>query len=140
MIPSDILRTIVQITGLLHFCQIIGMIFAPKLFRWKEDVGRLDPINQKIFKVMIGAVLILVLGSGVIVASSPHEMISGSRLSIGLSGFLAIIWIYRGSVQYFLYAKLLPPITHVRIAHHLMLLLFAFQATVYSYIFFRGLL
>ncbi len=138
--PLFSMKNLVFMCGALQFCQLVGMRFAPAMFHWKEDLAKLTEINRRIFRVMTGGMLILVLGTGVLVMLAPGEIVGGGRLGTAFSGFLFLVWLYRGSAQVFLYGHLLPPGWVTRFAHYGMVSLFAFQASVYLIVFLRGIL
>jgi hypothetical protein len=99
---------IVLAAGLLHFCQVPAMVAAPRMLGWQQDLERLQPINRRIVKVIGLAIVIVVLGLGMVVASAPGELLNGGRLALGLTSFLAVFWLYRAVVQVTLYARIWP--------------------------------
>lgn len=124
---------VIFLTGLLHFCQIPAMLFAPVMLGWKEDLAKLSPINRAICCVMGGGIILTVLGLGVVVAVACDDIAGGNAAGIGLASFLAIFWAYRASIQIFLYSRIWPSGPIGRLSHYGLVALFTFQAGIYSF-------
>lgn len=132
------LKNLVLLAGVLHFCQLPAMFMAPKMLGWREDLGKLQPINRRIFNVMAGGIMMTVLGLGLVVALAPAEVAGGSRLGTALAAFLGVFWAWRGSVQVFLYSKIWPGGWLGRASHWGLSALFAFLSAVYLAAFVAG--
>ena len=124
------LRNLVRLAGFLQFCQIPAMIFSPKMLNWEEDLAKLSPINRNIVLVIGAAIVLTVVGSGVVVAGAT-EMVGGGRLGTAFCGFLGVFWLYRDAVQVFLYAKIWPKGALGRLSYYGLTALFTFLAGVY---------
>lgn len=121
-----------RLTGIAHFLQVPAMLLAPKMLWWKEDMAKLLPVNQTLFTVITKFILLTVLGLGAIVAWAAEEMVSFSRLAVGLSFFLGIFWLVRFFVQIFLYSNIWPEGFWGRISHKGLIGLFFFLAISYG--------
>lgn len=132
------LRSLALVAGLLHFCQVPAMLVAPRMLGWEEDLGRLAPINRRIFQVMAAAILLTVLGSGALVAAAADEVAAGSRLGNGLCLFLFLFWGYRGAVQVLLYSRIWPGGALGRASHLGLTALFSFLTGAYGLLFWAG--
>ncbi len=108
------------------------MAVAPKMLRWQEDLSQLTPINRWIFKIIAAGMMFVVIGTGVVVIFSSEELVSGGRLALSFSGFMTALWIFRGSVQIFLYSKIWPDGWRGKISHYSLCALFVFLAGVYG--------
>lgn len=133
-------RNILFLCGALHFCQLPAMLVAPKMLGWKEDLAKLTPINGWIFRVIAGGIMITVMGTGALVMVSASEIAMGGHLATALCAFLSVFWIYRGSIQIFLYSKIWLKGMTGRGSHIALSLLFSFQAAVYTVGFIRGII
>src|SRR5262249_2491199 len=117
MIDMLSLPNAVFLAGLLHFCQVPGMLFATRMLGWREDLAKLEPINRRIVHTVGLGVMIAVLGLGAVVMSAPGAVAGGSRLGIALATFLAIFWAFRAAMQLFVYARIWPRQTVAWLSH-----------------------
>ena len=131
---------LVMAAGLLHFCQVPAMIVAPKMLNWKEEMTAMSPINRRIVQVMGIAVILTVLGLGLVVAFGAEEIAGGTPLGTGLALFLGIFWSYRAGVQILLYHRIWPGGLVGRGSHYGLCLLFTGQSLVYLAAAIRPLL
>jgi hypothetical protein len=140
--PGDVVSSanLVFLAGLLHFCQIPAMMVAPKMLKWKEDLSQLSPINQWIFRVIAGGIMLAVFGLGVVVVSAPNEIAEGGKLGMTLCAFLAVFWVYRAVIQIFLYSRIWPGGWLGRLSHYGLCALFLFQTGAYGIVFLEGFL
>lgn len=129
---------LVGAAGWLHFCQIPAMLMAPKMLSWEEDLAKMAPINRAIFRVITLFIMFTVLGLGLIVGMSAAELVTGSRLGIGLTLFLALFWAFRGFIQMKLYSKIWPSGLLGRLSHWGLTGLFGFLCLLYFLCFYHN--
>lgn len=134
------MRTLVLVTGALHFCQLPAMLTAPRILQWGDDLAKLEPINRQIVKVIGGGIMLAVLGLGVVVVCAPSDVAGGSRVGIALACFLAVFWAYRATVQIVVYRRIWPGGLTGRLSHYGLCLLFSFQTVAYAAAFVHGLI
>lgn len=130
---------LVFLTGLSQLANIPAMIMAPKMLGWKEDLGKLQPINRNIFMVLGIGMSLIIVSSGVVVMVGRDEMLNGSLLGVSFACFLALVWTYRGLIQIFLYTRIWPGGRIGKVSHLGLSVLFVFQALVYWICFFTGM-
>lgn len=118
--------------GAMHFCNIPGMVAAPRVLGWKEDLANIKPINRNIFIVLCGGIMITILGTGVVVMANSKSLLDGSRLSSSLCFFLSVLWAYRFLIQAVLYSKIWPKGFVARLSHGGLLALFFCLTAVYA--------
>lgn len=121
------------VIGLLHFCQIPGMMMAPRMLAWKDDLAKLQPINRRIVKVIGVSIMIVVLGMGVVVVAGAGDLAAGGPLAVGVCAFLSVLWCFRATVQVTLYRKIWPGGVLGRLSHYGLSFLFYFQAAAYFF-------
>lgn len=119
--------------GLLHFCQLPAMFVAPHMLDWKRELALLSPINRRIVKVIGLSIMYVVLASGLLVMWSASELTNGSKVSTGLTAFLAFLWLFRGSMQWSLYSKAWPSNKLGRLSHYGLGILFLGLAAIYLF-------
>jgi uncharacterized protein YjeT (DUF2065 family) len=133
------LRNLIRLAGLLHFCQIPAMMFAPGMLGWKEDIAKLSEINRNIVKVIGGAIVLVVIGTGIVVLIGADQLAAGGRLAAAFCAFLGVFWLYRGTVQVTLYAKIWPGGLLGRLSYLGLSLLFFFLTAAYCAAFAAAL-
>lgn len=124
------MQHLVFTAGLLHLCQVPSMIAAPRMLGWKQDLGQLETINRRIVQVIGVAIMIVVVGLGIVVMVAPGELLS-TRLGAALAGFLGVFWLYRAAVQVLLYRRIWPKGWLGRASHYGLSLLFFALAAIY---------
>ncbi|MFH1725417.1 MAG: hypothetical protein ABII00_12470 [Elusimicrobiota bacterium] len=129
------LRNLVMFTGLLHFCQVPALFFAPRMLDWEKDFSKLRLINRRIFQVIGGAIVLTVLGLGVVVVVASDEIVQGGRLGLSLVCFLGLFWAYRCAIQVLLYARIWPEGWLARLSHYGLTALFTFLSGSYLVVF-----
>lgn len=125
------LENLLFVAGLLHFCQVPAMIVAPRMLGWQDDLAQLQPINRRIVKVMGLAIMLVVLGMGVVVMVGAAELAAGGRLAGGVCAFLGVFWLYRALVQMVLYRRVWPTDVIGRLSHYGLSVLFVFLSGAY---------
>lgn len=123
---------LIMAAGLLHFCQVPAMIVAPKMLEWKKEMAMLTPINRRIVQVIGIAIMLTVLGMGLVVAWGAAEIAAATPLGLALAIFLTVFWAYRGTVQFVVYHRIWPGGFLGRASHYGLCLLFTFLTLVYG--------
>ena len=136
---NDPMEKVVFAAGLLHFCQAPAMVMAPRMLGWKQELERMAPINRRIVQVLGVSMMLVVLGLGIVVMTSARELVGGGRLALGLSGFLGVLWLFRGSVQVLLYRRIWPRGRLGALSHYALSLLFFALAGAYFAAFWINL-
>ena len=129
--PMLTMQHLVFTAGLLHLCQVPSMIAAPRMLGWKQDLAQLEPINRRIVQVIGIAIMIVVIGLGIVVMIAPGDLLS-TRLGAALAGFLMIFWLYRAVVQVLLYRRIWPKGWLGQVSHYGLSLLFFALSGIYS--------
>jgi cation transport ATPase len=127
------IQNLIFITGLLHFCQVPAMLCAPAVLGWAEDLQKMRPLNARIAKIMAFALVIVVLGTGLIVMIGAAELAQGGPLATSFLAFLSVLWAYRASAQIFVYRKVMPPGPVATFSQYALSLLFTFQSGAYLF-------
>ncbi len=127
------LQNLLFLAGLLHFCQVPAMIAAPRMLGWAEDLAKLQVMNRRIVQVMGLAIMIVVLGMGVVVMVGAGDLAAGGPLAAGVCAFLGVFWLYRDVVQIGLYRRIWPGGVVGRLSHYGLCVLFFFLAAAYLF-------
>lgn len=122
---------LILVAGLLHFTQIPAMFAAGKLLDWRGQLALLSPVNRRILRVIVLAIVVVMLGLGAVVVASARELAAGSRPGGLLAGFLALFLGYRAFVQWVIYAPVWPRGPVGRASHVALGSMFSFQTVIY---------
>jgi hypothetical protein len=132
------LKNLAFLSGLLHFCQVPAVYFAPKMLDWGPELAKLSPINRRIYIVIAIAITLTVLGLGVVVMAAPSEIAGASRLGSALACFLALFWAYRLGIQVFVYFRIWPGGWMGVLSNYGLTALLAFLTASYAVLFIAG--
>ena len=85
---------ILIIGGVFHFAFAVFHIFFWKLFRWKEDLQKLRPVNRAIMQILNLCLTYLFIVFGVLSIFYRQEMVT-TNLGNALLVAIAVFWILR---------------------------------------------
>jgi hypothetical protein len=92
------------IIGIIFIVLALIHIIFPKYFEWEKEFRSLSLINRQIMKVHTIFIALTVFLMGLLLLTSPHELIEtnlGKKLIFGL----AIFWSFRLFIQFFGYSS-----------------------------------
>ncbi len=90
---------LIQLAGLLHFVIAGTNFFAARLFRYRENMNRIEPFVREVFWVQNGFIVLITLFLGVLCLVFSRELAGSSALGRSLSGFLCFFWGARLVIQ-----------------------------------------
>lgn len=108
------------------------MLLAPRILRWREDFARLQPINLRILRVVLAAIVLTVFGLGCIVSIQARALVEAPAVGQALLAFLAVFWGYRAWVQWFAYRAVWPRSPAGRFSYYALGALFLLQSVGYA--------
>jgi hypothetical protein len=106
-------------------------LFSRRILRLGPQIASLEPISRRVVQVLAAAVVLTVLGLGIVVLTCRSELSMPSRLTLGFTAFLTVFWGFRFTAQLW-YSRVWPPREGGRIAHFVLLGIFATQALLYA--------
>ena len=89
--------------GSLHFLVLVASAATPKVLRWEEELAKLHPFFRRLFWVYGVFIALTILGFGLISIVLPAEVASGAPLARAFCAFVAIFWVARLFVQFFVF-------------------------------------
>jgi hypothetical protein len=99
------LDTCVALAAVPQLLIATANLFAPRVFRYRENLARLSPMVREIFVVHSIYIVLVVLGAAALCFAFPEELAGRSPLGRSLSAFLAIFWGLRLAIQLFAYDR-----------------------------------
>jgi hypothetical protein len=126
-----------KIAGSLLISLAFGHLVFPKYFKWKEELPLISLINRQLMYIHTFFIALVLLLTGLLCLTSAKEIMEtnlGNKLSLGL----AIFWTIRLIIQLFGYSpKLWRGKRFETVIHLLFLLLWAYLAVVFFYVYFK---
>ncbi|MBX9689677.1 MAG: hypothetical protein K2X27_23400 [Candidatus Obscuribacterales bacterium] len=103
----DLLKLLLEFAGISLIALAGAHAVLPRLFKWKDDLEKLTPINKQIF---IAHTLFIVIGIamlGLVCLIFPMDLLQRSQLGLLASGSFFMCWLSRLLFQFcFFTAKL----------------------------------
>jgi hypothetical protein len=106
-VSPRVAELVLMSAGALHFLQLPSMRYLSRGLRLRADLERLTPLNARLVRLFVGAVMVLLLGLGASAVMQPEAWLScalGRSLLLLLAGF----WAARALAQAWL-RPLWPP-------------------------------
>lgn len=124
----------IQLAGLLHFVIASTNFFAARLFRYRDNMRRVDPFVGEVFWVQNVFIVLTTVSLGLLCLKFPHDLAGGSALGRSLCGFLCFFWGIRLGVQLFFYDAQIK--SRFRLGNWAFTLIFIYMTGVFSFAFF----
>lgn len=118
--------------GLLHFVVLIASALTPRVLDWRTNLATLHPFLRRLFWVYGGFIVLMIVSFGALTLWHANELASGTALSRSICGMVAIFWLARLGVQFFVFdPRPFLTTTFLRLGYHG--LTFLFTALVFIY-------
>lgn len=124
---------IVRGAGGLHFAILIASALVPRIFDWHGQLARLHPFLRRLFWVYGVFIVFTIVGFGTLTLLHARELLAGDPLGRSLAAFIALFWMLRLAVQFFVFDPR-EFLTHwfLRLGYHGLTLLFVLLASIYG--------
>src|SRR6476620_8793477 len=97
------LERLIFLGGILHFGILIASALVPQVPDWKAALRQLDGLTRQLVWVHGAFIVLVIIGFGLISILFAHELASGTPLARGVCCFIALFWIARLAVQFFVF-------------------------------------
>ncbi|SDT91528.1 alginate O-acetyltransferase complex protein AlgI [Verrucomicrobium sp. GAS474] len=84
-----------------HLFAIAAGVQLPWRLQWKRDFAKLEPFNRKIFVTYYGTIGLTIVSFFLLTAVLHAEMLAGGKSALALTGFIAVFWTMRLTVDFF---------------------------------------
>ena len=127
------MKTLLLVGGLLHFVVLAASALTPRVLDWRANLAALHPFLRRLFWVYGSFIVLVIISFGVITLFHADELASGAPLPRSVCAVIAIFWLARLGVQFFVFDAR-PFLTNalLRIGYHGLTLLFAAQVFIYG--------
>ena len=97
----EILKVALLAAGVLHLVPLIAGLTVPRVLRWDQGLGKLDPLTRQLIWIHGAFIAITVLAFGLITVTAGESMLQGTPLAVGTAAFIGIFWSLRLLIQLF---------------------------------------
>jgi hypothetical protein len=127
------MKTSLLIGGVLHFVILIASALAPRVLDWRANLAALHPFLRRLFWVYGSFIVLVIVSFGALTLFHADELASGASLPRSVCAIIAIFWLARLAVQFFVFdAKPFLTTTFLRIGYHGLTLLFTALVFIYG--------
>ena len=128
------LELLLRAAGVLHFTILIASALVPRIFDWPRELALLSPFLRRLFWVYGVFIVLTIIGFGTITLLNAPALAGSSPLARMMCGFIAVFWLARLAVQFFVFDPR-PYLTHwfLTAGYHGLTLVFLFLVAVYGW-------
>ena len=126
------MKLLLIIGGLLHFVILIASALTPRLLDWRANLASLHPFLRRLFWVYGSFIVLVIISFGTLTLLRADELASTVPLARAVCAVIAIFWLARLIVQFFVFdARPFLTTAFRRLGYHG--LTFLFIALVFIY-------
>jgi hypothetical protein len=127
------MRTWLLVGGLLHFVILIASALTPRVLDWRANLAALHPFLRRLFWVYGSFIVLVIVSFGALTLLHLDELASGAALPRSVCGVIAIFWLARLAVQFFVFdARPFLTTTFLWLGYHGLTLLFTTLVFIYG--------
>ena len=127
------MKTLLLIGGTLHFVILIASALAPRVLDWRANLAALHPFLRRLFWVYGCFIVLVIVSFGALTLVNADELVSGAPLPRSVCAMIAIFWLARLGVQFFVFdARPFLTTTFLRLGYHGLTLLFTALVFIYG--------
>ena len=97
------MKTLLLIGGLLHFVILIASALTPRVLDWRANLATLHPFLRRLFWVYGGFIVLIIISFGALTLFKADELSSAVPLARSVCAMIAIFWLARLAVQFFVF-------------------------------------
>ena len=127
------MKTLLFAGGVLHFVVLIASALTPRVLDWRANLAGLHPFLHRLFWVYGGFIVLVIISFGALTLLHADELASGAALPRSVCAVIALFWLARLGVQFFVFdARPFLTTTFLRLGYHGLTLLFASLVFIYG--------
>lgn len=128
-----LLKISLRLAGATHFGILIASAITPGTLDWRGALASLPPLLRQLFWVYGIFIAFVIAAFGALTLLHADALAAGDPLARGLCGFIAIFWLGRLGVQFFVFDAR-PFLTNwfLKLGYHTLTVAFAFLGVVYA--------
>ena len=126
------MKSLLILGGLLHFVILIASALTPRLLDWRTNLAVLHPFLRRLFWVYGVFIVLVIISFGTLTLFRTDELASATPLARAVCAMIALFWLARLAVQFFVFdARPFLTTAFRRLGYHG--LTFLFSALVFIY-------
>lgn len=127
------MKPLLILGGLLHFVILIASALTPRLLDWRANLAALHPFLRRLFWVYGVFIVLVIISFGTLTLVRADDLASATPLAHSVCAMIAIFWLARLGVQFFVFdARPFLTTTFRRVGYHGLTLLFAALVFIYG--------
>jgi hypothetical protein len=127
------MKALLLVGGLLHFVILIASALTPRVLDWRANLAPLHPFLRRLFWVYGCFIVLVIISFGGVTLLHADELSSGAALSRSVCAVIAIFWLARLGVQFFVFdARPFLTTPFLRLGYHGLTLLFIALVFIYG--------
>ena len=124
---------LILIGGMLHFGILLASAAVPQVLDFREQLRPLGRLLRQLIWVHGAFIVLVIVAFGLLSIIFATQLAGGSPLARGVCAFIAIFWILRLLVQFFVFdAKPYLKRWPLALGYHGLTLVFVYHAVAYS--------
>jgi hypothetical protein len=97
------LEILLRAGGVLHFAILVASALTPRALDWRKNLAPLHPFLRSLFWVYGAFIALVIVNFGVLTLTHAQAMAEGLPVARALCGFIAVFWVARLTVQFFVF-------------------------------------
>lgn len=97
------LENLLRCAGLVHFAILIASAMVPRVLDWRANLARIHPFLRQLFWVYGAFIVLTIVGFGTLTLLHADAMAAGEPVARSLAGMIALFWMIRLGVQWFVF-------------------------------------
>jgi hypothetical protein len=91
--------------GAAQIVLCLGSLSIPRLLKWHDELSKVRLLIRQMFWTYAAYILTINLCFGLVSVFAADELLSGSRLAVAVTGFIALYWTGRVLIQFFYFDR-----------------------------------
>ena len=127
------LELLITVGGVLHLGILIASALTPGVLEWRSELAKLRPLSRQLVWVHGSFIVMTIVGFAVISLVAPADIASGGRLARAFSAFVALFWLARLGVQFFVFdARPFLTRLYLKVGYHALTVVFFSLVAIYG--------
>lgn len=97
------MKTWLLVGGLLHLVVLVASALTPRVLDWRKNLEGLHPFLRQLFWVYGCFIVLVIISFGVLTLRHADDLASGAPLSRSICAMIALFWLARLGVQFFVF-------------------------------------
>ncbi len=132
--PMTTLETLLTVGGICHFGILIASALVPGVLDWKGELSKLAPLCRHVVWTHGAFIVLVIIAFGALTLGNVGRLAAGTPLARWVCGFIAVFWLARVSLQFFLFdARPFLRTAWLKAGYHGLTVVFLYLGCVYGW-------